>query len=424
MIVWVAFIIPFTLFFYEADSEKSIFAGLIEAGQYWFVFIVAFAIILGVSYAIEGYVIFNMQTLQSGFTRVSVSATTLSGCVPAGSWLATAGSTMCDSPNGHPGAFVWKTRCTFPIYVIALVTVVGWLLFMVFAGVGLIALPVDLVRSYLARPQTMITKTEYVRLAGEIGKKAKTLLDALRAAQADVRRNGRTRKSRRVISALSGELVQLEDEEMKLREVYPQSEDAELSWAVTVIGYFLNFLGGVLAAALSGAWLIHILIYMFLDPPPSPVLNTMFIKMDETFGLFGTTAFAVFCFYLVLVTLKGNFKLGLNLVFFTVHPMSPGNTLMSSFLFNTGLIMLCSISIIQFCATAFDEYANETSVSEIFGNQITNLKGIGYVFQANIFVFALFAIAGLTGMFLPFMRKAKYKPKANFDSTFDEKGQF
>ena len=116
---------------------------------------------------------------------------------------------------------------------------------------------------------------------------------------------------------------------------------------------------------------------------------------------------------------KGNFKVGLNFLFFTVHPMQPGTTLMSSFLFNTALIMLCSISIIQFCASAFDEYANETSVDEIFGNQITNLRGLGVVFQYNVFVFCLFAFSGLTGLTLPFLNRVKPKPKKNFDETYE-----
>jgi hypothetical protein len=36
-------------------------------------------------------------------------------------------------------------------------------------------------------------------------------------------------------------------------------------------------------------------------------------------------------------------------------------------------------------AQAFDEYANETSVDEIFGNEITNLQGIGAIFQYGVF---------------------------------------
>ena len=71
-------------------------------------------------------------------------------------------------------------------------------------------------------------------------------------------------------------------------------------------------------------------------------------------SLFGTTAFALFCFYLMCCVIKGNVKLGLNFVFVTIHPMKIGATLMSSFLFNVALVDLCSIAVIQFCATAFD----------------------------------------------------------------------
>lgn len=429
MIVFVTFVIPFTTFFYESDTEQSLPKRLLESGQYWFVFIVVIALILGIAYGIYGYIDYNTDSLSSGFLRLDSLDALVAGtsCIPPNAFSVPASaadkSTACDGANAPATQELWSLRTTFPVYCIALATVCGWLLFMVFGGVGLVALPVDLLRSYKNRPQKMITKTEYIRMAGDIGKQAKVILDGLRAAQLDQRRNGRTRKTRRTISGLASELVALEEEELKLRTVYPQSEDAELTWAVTVIGYFFNAFGGLVSAALSGTWLIHILLYMFLSPPLTPLLNTMFIQMDSVFGLFGTAAFAVFCFYLILVTMKGNFKVGLNLLIFTVHPMSPGNTLMSSFLFNTGLVMLCSISIIQFCASAFDEYANETAVDQIFGNQITNLRGLGYVFQYNVFVFCLFAFAGLTALVLPFTgRRGPKKPKANFDSTYGTKG--
>lgn len=50
--------------------------------------------------------------------------------------------------------------------------------------------------------------------------------------------------------------------------------------------------------------------------------------------------------------------------------MKLNGTLMSSFLFNTGLIQMCSVAVIQFCATAFDIYAKETAIAEIFGGEV------------------------------------------------------
>ena len=68
-------------------------------------------------------------------------------------------------------------------------------------------------------------------------------------------------------------------------------------------------------------------------------------------------------------TIKGCTRVGLRLLVFTVHPMQPGATLMSSFLFNVALVLLATNAAIQFCAQAFALYANETAIHDIWGNQ-------------------------------------------------------
>ena len=44
---------------------------------------------------------------------------------------------------------------------------------------------------------------------------------------------------------------------------------------------------------------MQVILYMFANPPISPLLNSLFVKLDSVFPLFGTFAFAVFCFYLI-----------------------------------------------------------------------------------------------------------------------------
>ena len=70
-------------------------------------------------------------------------------------------------------------------------------------------------------------------------------------------------------------------------------------WAMTVLGFWLKLAMGVVGAFLSLCWLLQIVLYVFLYPPISPFLNTIFVKLDGVFPLFGTFAFAVFCFYLI-----------------------------------------------------------------------------------------------------------------------------
>merc|ERR1712166_953533 len=89
-------------------------------------------------------------------------------------------------------------------------------------------------------------------------------------------------------------------------------------------------------------------------------------------------------------TVIGVLKLGLRVgCCFSSHPMEPGKTMMNSFLFNVGIILLCEIPCIQFCTNAFSVYARVTAVSVIFGTQIKYLEGITYLFQHNIFLMVM-----------------------------------
>ena len=45
-------------------------------------------------------------------------------------------------------------------------------------------------------------------------------------------------------------------------------------------------------------------LYLFTYPPFSPFLNSIFMRLDSAFPLFGTAAFAIFCFYLISAPLS------------------------------------------------------------------------------------------------------------------------
>ena len=52
-------------------------------------------------------------------------------------------------------------------------------------------------------------------------------------------------------------------------------------------------------------------------------------------------------FYLLITTVKGNFKLELIIMILgQIHPMKKDNTYMNSILFNVLLVMLTSVSVI------------------------------------------------------------------------------
>jgi LMBR1 domain-containing protein 1 len=75
---------------------------------------------------------------------------------------------------------------------------------------------------------------------------------------------------------------------------------------------------------------------MLADPPLTLFLNAYFLWFDKFFPLFGAISVALFSMYLLLACLKGCFKFGLRLMWFTLHPMKINETYMNSFLFNVG----------------------------------------------------------------------------------------
>ena len=81
--------------------------------------------------------------------------------------------------------------------------------------------------------------------------------------------------------------------------------------------------------------------------------------------------------------------------------------------------MLSSISVIQFCARAFDGYAAETAVSRIFGDELNHLRGIGTLFAENVFMYIFFAFAGLAAIVLAHTEvKEGRQPKRAIESLY------
>jgi LMBR1 domain-containing protein 1 len=423
MLILIIFVVPFTLFYYEQDHDMTVRGKLISSSWWVAGTFVILGLILGLSYGFAGFVDLPVTTLTSGIAPFGASASVLGAsaeaCVKTGTFPASSTTGYaCDASSGVPTE-TWSVRTSFPIYVVALTSVISWILFIAFGGVGVSALPVDLVKAFLGRPKTVIPKSEYIKIAGKIAEHTQAVIAEAREVQREERGTGRTRKTRRALAKIDKKLTQLEEDELTLQKIFPQGEDREASWMMTVSGYYAKLVLGILSGIVSLMWLLHIALYVFPSPPVTPFLNDFFVALDDAWGLFGTAAFALFCCYLIMCVIKGNIKVGFRFLLFAVYPMRLNGTLMSSFLFNVGLIMLSSISVIQFCARAFDGYAAETSVSKIFGDELNHLRGIGALFEENVFMYIFFAFAGLAAIVLAHTEvKEGRQPKRAIESLY------
>ena len=133
---------------------------------------------------------------------------------------------------------------------------------------------------------------------------------------------------------------------------------------------------GILSMMLSIAWTIHIALYLLPEAIGKesihPFLNTFFTALSNV-PLLGPSFYGLFAFYLLLCCIKGNVKMGMRLLIFSIHPIKYkifiiriGATMLSSLVFNTGLILICSLATVQFCVSALQEYARYTSIASKF----------------------------------------------------------
>jgi LMBR1 domain-containing protein 1 len=255
MLILIIFVVPFTLFYYEQDHDMTVRGKLISSSWWVAGTFVILGLILGLSYGFAGFVDLPVTTLTSGIAPFGASASVLGAsaeaCVKTGTFPASSlTGYACDASSGVPTE-TWSVRTSFPIYVVALTSVISWILFIAFGGVGVSALPVDLVKAFLGRPKTVIPKSEYIKIAGKIAEHTQAVIAEAREVQREERGTGRTRKTRRALAKIDKKLTQLEEDELTLQKIFPQGEDREASWMMTVSGYYAKLVLGILSGIVS-----------------------------------------------------------------------------------------------------------------------------------------------------------------------------
>lgn len=289
-------------------------------------------------------------------------------------------------------------RVSLYVYLAGLMATIGWFFFFVFGGVGIAALPYDLLRDFAGRPKPM-PADEYARKKIEIGEKSNKLIEQGKQLEEQENKGESGYAFRKKKTKFKNKVVELENEYEKLEISYAQQGGS-------VLQAYLHLVGGIIGIILSIAWFLHILLFNLLNV--TPFLNNLFIALDNAFSLFGTAAYGMFAFYLLWASIKGCSRVGLNLLVFTIHPMKINGTLMNSFVFNVTLILLMSTSVIQFCTISFRLYAANTAVSMMYTTYVSNLKGISFITQ--YFQYPLLAFTALTVLFFvlcPCLNKTK-----------------
>lgn len=389
-------VVPFAMFYYEAmDPEQpNVCSQLRPAFCYTTIAFFIFATLLVVLWITLG-------DATIPYTLVVVNATE---------------GVTADVPLDNQGDYreiqsEYDTDMTIKVslfvYMVGLMSAVGWVLFFFFGGVGLASLPYDFIENFIDRPLP-IKRVEYDSKKESIGKECLRLVPIGKKLEEEGRASTGGKKHKKKVAVFKRQVGDLERAHEKLEISYKDQGGS-------VLKAWLGLVVGIIGILLSLAWYLHIILNNAAKV--TPFLNTFFIALDNAFSLLGVLAYGIFAFYLLWCVVKGCTKFGLNFIVFTVHPMKINGTLMNGFLFNTLLILLASVSTVQFCSISFSEYASNTSVSALFTTYVQRLKGLNYI--TMYLQYPMIAITGLTIMYL-FLCQKRCRAKDSDDDTDDD----
>jgi len=389
---FVVVLIPFTIFYYEADDGEVIVARnsdgakgdaaaarnnrCLEASKYTTGVVLISGLLF---YLCSRYI----NEVQLPLTTIEIDSSNFQIFLMTGGQLPNGLKKITDEEVSisekatlQEGAMILKL--TPVLFVMAIFSFVGWILFAFFTGIGLASFPIDNVTAYLYRPRHM-DAVEFAGAQLSIRERTDDLVDIgemLRLEREDRRLDQKKRgyfKKRRYNNLDQKTLNRFKQAVYVLeKDVADLKLSHEKYSEYNPLIPFLRLLLGCVTALLSLLWIIQICVYVLFSPPLHPFLNSYLTWFDSWFPLFGVITIMVLALYLLACTVNGNFKLGLRFFWFTIHPMEWNKTYVSSFLFNVMLILLCSIPVVQFCSVAFADYARRSNIQQIFGTQVSS----------------------------------------------------
>jgi len=399
--VMLVVLIPFAIWYYESDNITDIEDDNKGrcSGPFW----------TALAYTCLGFVVFMVLLLvlwsQIGQANIPVTliAQHYSLVLPVTNPMLHNTRNCLLTQGCQVAVFSWVIPVTFPVYLMAFLSFIGWFFFSTFVGVGFMALPLDLIYGFVRRPKPMSTKV-YFEERTSLGQRANKLIKVgEKMEELIVKGESRTRRQKlddsRNIRTLEKHYYLLK-KDLDILNIAHKLKGGNPLW------YFMLLFNGIVSIVLSVTWILHMCIFMIPTNPQYTFLNAFFIILENAFGsggafpLLGIVAFAIYSFYLMACAAKGNFKLGIRFLFWKIYPMEVNNTLMNAFLVNTWVLLLVSVPTVQFSAFAFPIYVRYTSIDMLFGVQSKFLTFFRYFWVNNVFIWWMLVVALLTTLYL------------------------
>lgn len=279
-------LVPFALFYYEADSDWGIGKRWCSGLLWALGTLVVLVLVTVIPYATSGYVIYPVQVAYSGVLPANYIPLIQTGTWKPTSGVVVPGFSSCIGVlsnyymgDGSLGPRVnttlvqfgyncdtsinrlstdWKMRVSFLMYAMSIIATIGWFLFMIFGAIGLVAMPLDWIRQFIGRPRKTITRSQYIERARDLARRAKDVRTIAEVLRREEREGNKGRRWRKNFKALQNQMVMLEDDEKQLEMVFPQGEDPEYKWVLIVIGFWVKLFAGLIGICVSVCWILQV----------------------------------------------------------------------------------------------------------------------------------------------------------------------
>jgi LMBR1 domain-containing protein 1 len=309
-----------------------------------------------------------------------------------------------DSPQTYTPTLDQQCRATTTVYLkmqmrlsnylIAITAFVGWWFLVVFGSVGLTALPLDLIYSYMDRP-TKSDLQKYNAQKQVIGEQSRELAKfgkELQDRERDLRGKSGFYNSRQK-ATLQRDYNKFKQSVYLLEMEYKKIEISLKQHGENPVISMLKLIGGLLGFTFSMIWIVHCFLYIAFrtisidKEPVSLFLNSILISLSDGNGYIGSfVLFVLISLYLLATVVKGALKFGMKLFCLPIFPLREGDTPLNSLLFNSLIILLSSAAIAHLTYLAFQDYAYASSAVFVFGTQVNYLDLYRYFFSNNVMV--------------------------------------
>jgi LMBR1 domain-containing protein 1 len=171
-IIYVAVVIPFVILYYEswedtAESKKNTaLHQLLHALKWITPIVVVLVVVVAVLYIFIGHALLPVTHIYGTFQE-NVTDAFATYCPDS----QTVGRSLIKC---FTSVFEERVKVSVPVYIIGIASCLGWILFSVFGGIGLCALPIDSYLKFKHRPRKL-KLAEYTEKKKEIGDIATSL---------------------------------------------------------------------------------------------------------------------------------------------------------------------------------------------------------------------------------------------------------